>query len=157
MVSSIDRFAPLEKSKTQKQSWVTNSTKKILKNRDRFFSKWVQNPTELNKLKYSQARNLATKVIRIEKRVYYDKKVGNGRNSKSLFQAFNEFCRGNSKNKSFLAADVLNEFFASIGEKLRNPEFDYKQALGYVDRIKKSMVFYKITHKKIKIAIYVEK
>ena len=92
IVSSVDRFSPLEKSKSQKQSWVTDSTKKILKNRDRLFSKWVQNPIELNKLKYSPARNLATKVIRNEKRAYYDKKVGNGRNSKVLFQAFNEFC-----------------------------------------------------------------
>ena len=74
-ISSIDRFAPLEKPELQKQSWVTNSTKKILKNRNRFFSKWVQNSTELNKLKCSQARNLATKVIRSEKRVCYDIKV----------------------------------------------------------------------------------
>ena len=147
----------LEKSKSQKQSWVTDSIKKILKNRDRLFSKWVQNPTELNKLKYSQARNLATKVIRNEKRVYYDKKVGNGRNSKTLFQDFNEFCKRNSKNTSFLAADVFNEFFASIGEKLRNPEFDYKQALGYVDRIEKSMVFYEINRKEIENAIYMLK
>ena len=157
IVSSIDRFASLEKSKSQKQSWVTDSTKKILKNRNRLFSKWVQNPTELNKLKYSQARILATKLIRNEKRVYYDKKVGNGRNSKTLFQAFNEFCKGNSKNTSFLAADVFNEFFASIGEKLRNPEFDYKEALGYVDRIEKSMVVYEITRKKIENAIYMLK
>ena len=55
--------------------------------------------------------------------------------------AFNEFCKGNSKNTSFLDADVFNEIFASIGEKLRNPEFDYKQALGYVDRIKKINCF----------------
>ena len=53
IVSSIDRFAPLEKSKSQKQSCVTDSTKKILKNHDRLFSKWLQNPTEFNKLKYS--------------------------------------------------------------------------------------------------------
>ena len=112
ILSSIDRFAPLEKSKSQKQSWVTNSIKKILKNRDRLFTKWVQNPTELNELKYSQARNLAIKVIRNEKkRVFYDKKVGNGRNSKTLFEAFTEFCKRNSKNTSFLAADVFNDFF----------------------------------------------
>ena len=109
----------------------------------------------MNKLKDSQARNLATKLIRNEKRVYHDKKVGNGRNSKTLFQAFNEFCKGNSKNTSFLAADVFNEFFASIGEKLRNPEFDYK--LGYVDRIEKSMVFYEITREDIENAIYMLK
>ena len=89
IASSVDRFAPLEKSKSQKQSWVTDTTKKILKNRDRLFSKWVKNPTDLNKLKYSQARNLVIKVIRNEKRVNYDKKIGNGRNSKTLFQAFN--------------------------------------------------------------------
>ena len=157
IVSSIYRFAPLEKSKSQKQSWVTDSTKKILKNRNRLFSKWVQNPTELIKLKYSQARNLATKLIRNEKRFYYDKKVGNSRNSKTLFQAFYEFCKGNSKNMKFLAADVFNEFFASIGEKLRNPEFDYKEALGYVDRIEKSIVFYEITRKENENAIYMLK
>ena len=32
--------------------------------------------------------------------------------------------------------------------------FDYKQALGYVDRIEKSMVFYEITRKEIENAIY---
>ena len=52
-----------------------------------------------------------------------------------------------------MAADVFNEFFASIGEKLRNSEFDYKEALGYVDRIEKSMVFFVITHKEIENAI----
>ena len=105
----------------------------------------------MNKLKYSQARNLATKVIRYEKRVYYDKKVRNGKNSKTLFQAFKEFCKGNSKNTIFFAADVLIEFFASIGEKLRHPEFDYKQALGYVDRLEKSMVFMKLPTRKLKM------
>ena len=53
-----------------------------------------------------------------------------------------------------MAADVFNEFFASIGEKLRNPEFDYKQALAYVDRIEKSMVFYEITRKEIENVKY---
>ena len=43
---------------------------------------------------------------------------------------------------SFFAANDFNEFFASVGERLRNPEFDYKQALGYVDRIEKSMLFF---------------
>ena len=43
------------------------------------------------------------------------------------------FAKETPKTRVFLAADVFNEFFASIGEKLRNPEFDYKEALGYVD------------------------
>ena len=42
IVSSIDRFAPLEISKSRKQSLVTDLTKKILKNRYRLFIKWVQ-------------------------------------------------------------------------------------------------------------------
>ena len=75
IVSSIDRFNPLKKSKPQKQSWVTNSTKKIIKNRDRLFSKWVQNPTESNKLKNFQARNLAIKIIRNEKEFITIKKM----------------------------------------------------------------------------------
>ena len=80
------------------------------------------------------------------------KKVGNGRNSKTLFQACNEFCKENSRNTSFLDADVFDEYFASIVEKLRNPEFDYKQAVRYVDRIEKSMVFIILPSKKLKMA-----
>ena len=34
-------------------------------------------------------------------------------------QAFNEFCERNSKNTSFLNADVFKEVFALIVEKLR--------------------------------------
>ena len=75
----------------------------------------------------------------------------------TLFQAFDEFCKGNSRNTSFLDADVFNEYFASIGEKLKNPEFDYKQALGYVVCIKKSMVFSDIALFEIENAIYLFK
>ena len=91
------------------------------------------------------------------KKEFITTKNGNGRNSETLFQAFNEFCKGNSKNTSFLAADGFNKIFASIGEKLRNPEFDYKQALGYVDRIEKSIIFYEITRKENENAIYMLK
>ena len=73
-ISLIDRFAPLEKSKSQTQSWVTDSTKKVLKNRDRVPRKWVQNLTESIKLKHFQG-SLATKIIRNEQRVCSDKKL----------------------------------------------------------------------------------
>ena len=61
------------------------------------------------------------------------------------------FAKETPKTRVFFAADVFSEFFASIGEKLRNPEFDYKQALGYVDRIEKSMVFMKLPTRKLKM------
>ena len=61
------------------------------------------------------------------------------------------------KHEFFSSADFFSEYFASIGEKLRNTEFDYKQALGYVDRNEKSIVFYEITHKEIENAIYMLK
>ena len=64
------------------------------------------------------------------------------------------FAKKNSRNTSLLDADVFNEFLASVGEKLRNLEFDYKQALGYVDRIEKSIVFYDIALNEIENAIY---
>ena len=67
------------------------------------------------------------------------------------------FVKETPKTRVFLLLKFLMNFFASIGERLRNPEFDYKQALGYVDRIKKSMFFLEITHKEIENAIYVEK
>ena len=51
------------------------------------------------------------------------------------------FAKQTPKTRVFWLLMFLMIFFASIGEKLRNPGFDYKQALGYVDRIKKSMVF----------------
>ena len=52
---------------------------------------------------------------------------------------------------------VFNEFCSSISEKLRNPEFDYKQAVGYVDRIEKSMIFNDITLNEIENAKYMMK
>ena len=48
-------------------------------------------------------------------------------------------------------------FFVSIREKLRKLEFDFKQAVGYVDRIEKSVVFNYITIKEIEDAIYLLK
>ena len=59
------------------------------------------------------------------------------------------FAKETPETRVFLDADVFIEFFASIGVKLRNPEFDYKQAVGYVDRIEKSTVL-NITLKKLK-------
>ena len=100
------------------------------------FQEMGKNPTESNKLKDSQARILATKVRRNEK-VYSTKKfrmVEIQRCSRPLMN----FAKETPETRVFLDADVFIEFFASIGVKLRNPEFDYKQAVGYVDRIKKS-------------------
>ena len=115
IVSSIDRLAPLEKPKSQKQSWVTNSTKKILIHRNRLFSKWIQNPTELNKLKFSQARNLATKVIRNEKKInYYDKNLEMVEIRKRCSRFLMKFAKETPKRRVFWLLMFMMNFLPQL-------------------------------------------
>ena len=76
---------------------------------------------------------------------------------KKHFQAFVEFGNANSRSTSVFDAIVFFLFFVSIREKLRKLEFEFKQAVGYVDRIEKSVVFNYITIKEIENAIYLLK
>ena len=79
------------------------------------------------------------------------KKLGLVEVQKRCSRPLMNFANETPETRVFLDADALNEFYASTGEKLKNSEFDYKQAMGYVDRIEQSMVFNDIPSKKLKM------
>ena len=81
----------------------------------------------------------------------------NGRNSKTQFQAFVEFGNANSRSTSVFDAVGFFIFCLNSRETEETLEFDFKQAVGYVDRIEKSVVFNYITIKEIEDAIYLLK
>lgn len=72
--------------------WINNNNIRLCDKRDRLFTAWKNNPTDLKlKLEYNKARNKVHKVLEHSRNSYYMKKINdNSRNTKKLYQIINQ-------------------------------------------------------------------
>ena len=73
----------------------------------------IENLNELRK-----AKNRLTKSFRNSKKDFYDKYANFKGKAKSVFDAYNHFCKDEKKNEIELDVEQFNAFFATIGSKL---------------------------------------
>ena len=79
---------------------------------------YLKSPTIENLNGLRKAKNRPTKSIRNSKRDFYDKYANFKGKAKSLFDAYNHFCKDEKKNEIELDVEQFNAFFATIGSKL---------------------------------------
>ena len=105
----IDEFSyafnvclPLKK-KTKKnrirKPWISNGLLKSIKTKNRLYKKLIRHPEPLKEVVYKNYRNKLVRLIRVAKRLYYDKKIfENKTNIKQTFKYLNEIVN-KKKNK----------------------------------------------------------
>ena len=105
----IDEFSyafnvclPLKK-KTKKnrirKPWISNGLLKSIKTKNRLYKKFIRHPEPLKEVVYKNYRNKLVRLIRVAKRLYYDKKIfENKTNIKQTFKYLNEIVN-KKKNK----------------------------------------------------------
>ena len=146
----LDKFCLLSQVNNKaKPTWITQDIKKQMQKRNMFYKKWIIDPTPTNLEKYKLSRNLTTSLIRNSKLKFYQQKIEKSKNNKSIFQAYNDFIQSKTSAKIEVEADVFNQFFAQIGNKLSGKKVNQKIALRHVKSLPNSMVFLEITTKEV--------
>ena len=146
----LDKFCPLSQVNNKaKPTWITQDIKKHMQKRNMFYKKWIIDPTPTNLEKYKLSRNLTTSLIRNSKLKFYQQKIEKSKNNESIFQAYNDFIQSKTSAKIEVEADVFNQFFAQIGNKLSGKKVNHKIALRHVKSVPNSMVFQEITTKEV--------
>jgi hypothetical protein len=101
--------------------WISNDTIDMMKRRDHLKSLAVKNKDDLLWKQYKELRNSITKKIKIDKKNYYKEKLDEcGRNPKKVWKLINKITNRNNhvSPPSELNADVFNDYFSTIGEKI---------------------------------------
>lgn len=96
---------------------------------------------------YKKARNLVVTSIRDSKKRFFDSKIDRN-TSKSLFQAFNEFCTASNSRTIDIDVENFNSFFTSIGKSLDtfentlpNLEHCYREKSFYLAPVSELEIF----------------
>lgn len=131
-------------------SWITKDIKKLITNKNNLYKKYIKNPTEENKAKFTQYRNKLTHTIRKAKQKHYTELLNKTQGDvKKTWQVLNRvlgkgpkksvlpdasLLLGNSTSDDTGLAEVLNTHFISTGENLaqviNNPShFTYRHFL----------------------------
>ena len=148
---------------------ITSGIKVSIKNRNRLYKKYLDNPNETNHAIWKRFRNKTSETIKRAEELYYKKIINSHNNSsKDLWNTFGKILNKNKikhkkinnlniNNKKITEPQELatsfNDFFSEIGQRLANnfPNDDiseYKKFLG--NKAQQSMLLYKISEKEIK-------
>ena len=136
LIALLNLFFPkvkLSRKKAKDKDWITIGIKRAIKQRHNLFHIQLKDPTTENKDKWRTYRNRLDKIIKSTQREYYKKQIKQHDNNcvglwKTLGSIIskknkqttinNLTINGNTINDPNQIADVLNNFFSSIGPKL---------------------------------------
>ena len=137
IMSTVNRFAPLQTHPKPKNGadWITNKLKNAISKRDELFQNWVKNPSDQTREKYRKFRNKVTSMIREAKREANFKRLGENPSSKTIYRTL----KTHNNPAVSLAADELNSFFSTVGEKIAG-DIQRDSYQSSIRKIEKTMV-----------------
>ena len=132
----FDSSFPLKrvsKTKFRSKNWITPGIIKSSKTKEKYYKQWKHHPSDFNKKRYNDYKNLYNRIILKAKEKYYANIFDKDRSSKKTWEEVNNFINNktgkNNKIEKLLlgndeiidkvdVANVLNSHFASIGETM---------------------------------------
>ena len=137
IMSTVNRFAPLQTHPKPKNGadWITNKLKNAISKRDELFQNWVKNPSDQTREKNRKFRNKVTSMIREAKREANFKRLGENPSSKTIYRTL----KTHNNPAVSLAADELNSFFSTVGEKIAG-DIQRDSYQSSIRKIEKTMV-----------------
>ena len=120
IIESVNKFAPEQCHHpiNNSDSWITNSVKNAINKRDKFFQKWVSNPTDENHHLYKKQRNNVTAIVRKAKRDDNFKKLGSNLTAKTIYRTLKTHKNEVVGFQDYPELNSLNKHFATIGSRL---------------------------------------
>ncbi|XP_071943453.1 uncharacterized protein [Antedon mediterranea] len=135
--SLVNICFPIKKIKLKanklQSPWITESIAKSIVTRNKLYSKYKRRPTNINKSKYTNYRNVLTNIIRKRKKEYYFNKFEKNKNNmKETWNAINQLLGRKKKSKlpsnlkhvtetytnPETKSDAFNSYFINIGKQL---------------------------------------
>ena len=139
-----------------RKPWITSAILKSIRRKEKLYKKYVNHPTNSNKIAYSTYRNKLTTLIRTSKRRYYAEKLEESKfNTKQTWKVLNNILGRHNRQKQMpsffkvndahvsdpqIIADNFNSYFVNIGPELARkiPQADYTHH-HYLNNIKSPM------------------
>ena len=132
----IEEFITERKAKVRTNSlpWITTEIRKLPNKRYHLLKKWQKTKDHETRLKYKESRNLARKEMRKAETNYWKEEFQKATNSKDFWRTVKKVQKKWANNKigpiendsgmvetrDTVKAELMNDFFATIGEKLAN-------------------------------------
>ena len=132
----VEEFIIERKAKIRTNSlpWITTEIRKLLNKRYRLLKKWQKTKDHETRLKYNESRNLARKEMRKAETNYWKEEFQEATNSKDFWRTVKKVQKKRANNKigpieddsgtietrDTVKAELMNDFFPTIGEKLAN-------------------------------------
>ncbi len=113
----INKHAPIRHRRVKRPKlppWLTTEIKEAMSHRDTLKSNKSHE-------EYKKARNKVKNMVRNAKRAYFNKLINNQKNTSTIWRALNAFTKKSSTHTDIpnhITADMFNEHFLSIAEKL---------------------------------------
>lgn len=121
-----DTYVPIKTVSIRNKAcpWFTSAVLSALKSRNKLYSKWKQNRSQLNWVAYKVARNKATYIVRESKRNYYSSKLSTSLPPKMLWKNLRNIGIGNKGCSNCpLDPDELNNYFLANNAEPSGLEF----------------------------------
>ena len=171
----FDKYFPyvrISRKAFRDKPYITSGIKVSIKTRNRLYKKYLDNPSEVNKVIWKRFRNKTSETIKRAEELYFKNILNNHTNgTKKLWNTFGKILNKNKiKHKrinSLLINDkkitnpqaisnIFNDFFSEIGERLANnfsniDNSEYRKSLG--KKVSHSIVLYPITEIEVKDTI----
>ena len=171
----FDKYFPyvrISRKAFRDKPYITSGIKVSIKTRNRLYKKYLDNPSEINKVIWKRFRNKTSETIKRAEELYFKNILNNHTNgTKKLWNTFGKILNKNKiKHKrinSLLINDkkitnpqaisnIFNDFFSEIGERLANnfsniENSEYRKSLG--KKVSHSIVLYPITEIEVKDTI----
>ena len=171
----FDKYFPyvrISRKAFRDKPYITSGIKVSIKTRNRLYKKYLDNPSEINKVIWKRFRNKTSETIKRAEELYFKNILNNHTNgTKKLWNTFGKILNKNKiKHKrinSLLINDkkitnpqaisnIFNDFFSEIGECLANnfsniDNSEYRKSLG--KKVSHSIVLYPITKIEVKDTI----
>lgn len=117
VINILDEVAPMKtiSISSHYKEWWNAAVKFAIEERDKSYRNFVNHKTEQNRNIYKQMRNTAVKVMRTEKRIYYEKKIDNCKHDvQSLWNTLKTLIPKNIVDTNFLDIDFEHETVSKV-------------------------------------------
>ena len=148
----LDIYAPekIRKRKEIKQVFISNRTKRLMKQRDKAAKQNKAENNAANREKFCVLRNKVVSSLRMDEKHYYEKSLKDQKDPKKIFKKFNQISKA-KKSSCSISVNKFNNFFANVGSKITGSlsNKDHRDKLNYCKTIDSSMFVFPTSEKEI--------
>ena len=152
MLRVLDKYVPekIRKRKEIKQVFISNRTKRLMKQRDKAAKQNKAENNAANREKFRVLRNKVVSSLRMDEKHYYEKSLKDQKDPKKFYKIFNQISKA-KKSSCSISVNKFNNFFANVGSKITGSlsNKENRDKLNYCKTIDSSMFVFPTSEKEI--------